>query len=196
MSLESAYDAKTFEWYAEFKGDYFQIAGALIAGSFNGDVLDIGCGAGYIIEAIHSMHPSIGVKAVEGVSGCIGVMHADIRKSLTILDVSKPFYLGNKYDLVICLEVGEHLAPEASDTLINNIFNHVHPTRYVYFSAATPGQGGHMHLNEQPHSYWISKFNARGFEFRKEDTADMREAAGKTRLSWLRDNGMIFRRLV
>jgi hypothetical protein len=33
----------------------------------------------------------------------------------------------------------------------------------VIFSAATPGQGGSDHVNEQPHSYWIEKFSARGY---------------------------------
>jgi hypothetical protein len=31
------------------------------------------------------------------------------------------------------------------------------------FSAAIPGQGGELHVNEQPYEYWRTKFTARGY---------------------------------
>jgi hypothetical protein len=33
----------------------------------------------------------------------------------------------------------------------------------IVFGGAAPNQGGTSHVNEQPASYWISKFEARGY---------------------------------
>lgn len=33
----------------------------------------------------------------------------------------------------------------------------------MLFSAATPGQGGYRHVNEQPHEYWLNRFEDRGY---------------------------------
>ena len=44
----------------------------------------------------------------------------------------------------------------------------------VAMTFATPGQGGHHHVNEQPESYWLAKFAAAGFEHVPEETAKMR----------------------
>ena len=35
----------------------------------------------------------------------------------------------------------------------------------IVFTAATPGQGGDDHINEQLHSYWVAKFQAAGFAY-------------------------------
>jgi hypothetical protein len=40
--------------------------------------------------------------------------------------------------------------------------------KIIVFTAAPPGQGGTAHLNEQPPSYWISKFQESGFTHAEE----------------------------
>lgn len=198
MSLETDYDRSTFEWYIPFRADYHKIAEALFSNTFEdinlpmAGTLDIGCGTGFILENFEEKH--IPIQAVEGSSACIGVMPRTVSNHLVVIDASKLFYLGRKFGLVICLEVGEHLEEADSDRLVNNIVNHCNSGAVIYFSAAAPGQGGHLHLNEQPPEYWIEKFKARGFALDEKKTAAMREVAKGTQLSWLRDNGMVFRR--
>ena len=74
--------------------------------------------------------------------------------------IAIPFDLARQFDLVQCLEVGEHVPTAASATLIDNIVRH--GTR-VLFSAAVPGQGGEEHINEQPYGFWRTLFAQRGF---------------------------------
>jgi 2-polyprenyl-3-methyl-5-hydroxy-6-metoxy-1,4-benzoquinol methylase len=49
------------------------------------------------------------------------------------------------FDLVICIEVIEHLSDEAAERLVKQITN---STNVVLFSAAIPGQGGIGHIND------------------------------------------------
>jgi len=65
------------------------------------------------------------------------------------------------FDLVISLEVAEHLPENAADVFVASLCK---MAPVIFFSAAIPGQGGTNHLNEQWQSYWIEKFKERGFE--------------------------------
>jgi len=68
--------------------------------------------------------------------------------------------IARKADVVLCLEVAEHLEEKYADILIDNICK-LGDT--IIFSAAIPGQGGNNHLNEQWQTYWAKKFYERGY---------------------------------
>ncbi len=68
--------------------------------------------------------------------------------------------ISRRYDLVISLEVAEHLRPENSDRFIKTL---TALGDVILFSAAVPGQGGTNHVNEQWQSYWQSHFSNHGF---------------------------------
>lgn len=198
--LSTVYDKAFFEWHRPLKDDYIKIAKELASyrpakGYYY--ALDIGCGNGYYLEGLPASCYNETTRAykagVDGSPHCLKEMQEQLRYSFRLLDVSKHFLLGDRFDLVICSEVGEHLPEECADTLADNIYNHAQTD--VFFSAATPGQGGHDHLNEQPHSYWVEKFKERGFVVDEERTKKIREFAATTQLSWIRDNAIIFTRL-
>jgi SAM-dependent methyltransferase len=69
-------------------------------------------------------------------------------------DLRQPLDVPYKFDLVICLEVAEHMSKNAAHnallaTLAKSTGN------LLMFSAAQPGQPGTGHINLQPQSYWI-----------------------------------------
>jgi SAM-dependent methyltransferase len=112
-------------------------------------ILDVGCGAG----AWLSVHCELGMHDVVGIDG-----HYVDRSVLMFneshffpSDISKRFDLGRTFDLVQCLEVGEHVPKSSSNVLVDNLVRH---GRRVLFSAAVPGQGGENHINEQRYEYW------------------------------------------
>ena len=78
------------------------------------------------------------------------------------VDLTKKLDLDQMYDIVLCLEVAEHIDNKFSDTFVDNITRH---GETIIFSAAIPGQGGFRHVNEQFQSYWIKKFEDRGYMF-------------------------------
>ena len=69
-------------------------------------------------------------------------------------------------------------------------------SRVIVFTAAPPGQRGADHVNEQPPSYWITKFEQRGFKHIEEISHRWRESwkiSGNV-ASWYHQNLMIFQR--
>ena len=121
-------------------------------------ILDVGCGAGAWLVA----YRSIGLRDYMGVDGDYvdrSMLLVELDKFLP-RDISQPFDLGRQFDLVQCLEVGEHVPTASSATLVENIVRH---GQHVLFSAAVPGQGGEEHINEQRYEYWRDLFAQRGF---------------------------------
>lgn len=75
-------------------------------------------------------------------------------------DLAHGVELGRQFDLVISLEVAEHLPPSSSESFVETLTTH---GKVVLFSAAVPGQGGVNHINEQWPAYWKRLFEAREF---------------------------------
>ena len=121
-------------------------------------VLDIGSGAGAWLKewSAYELDDWIGVDGD----------YVDLRQLLIPpapflrRDLSQPFSLGRKFDLVCSFEVAEHISLAYADQFVDNAVAH---GDVVAFSAATPGQGGEFHVNEQPYDYWRAKFFARGY---------------------------------
>jgi SAM-dependent methyltransferase len=122
-------------------------------------VLDVGCGAGAWLAQYrdHGITDYLGVDGayVQPNSLLISVVHFQDH------DLTQPFNLGRRFDLVQCLEVGEHLPEASSRTLIETLTQHGDK---VLFSAATPGQGGENHINEQTHEFWRLLFAEYGYK--------------------------------
>jgi SAM-dependent methyltransferase len=122
-------------------------------------VLDVGCGAG----AWLSEYRRLGIADYTGVDGAY-VQPSSLLISpehFQGLDIAQEFDLGRRFDIVQCLEVGEHLPKASSQTFVENLARH---GDRILFSAATPGQGGENHVNEQPHEFWRLLFAGRGYK--------------------------------
>jgi hypothetical protein len=121
-------------------------------------VLDIGCGRGTWLEVFRSH----GVATIRGVDGP-HVSATDLEmppESFVTHDLTTPIDLGERFELVVSLEVGEHLDRSIAPEFVASLVAHA-PA--VLFSAAVPFQGGAGHVNEQWPSYWCNLFEARGY---------------------------------
>jgi cyclopropane fatty-acyl-phospholipid synthase-like methyltransferase len=148
-------------------------------------VVDVGCGAGGLLAALRQL----GVEA-KGLEGSDAGVRRCRKLGLNVdqTDLAQPFTV--EADLMVSLEVAEHLPPEFAEGFVDSL---TRGARRVLFSAATPGQGGTDHVNEQPHDYWIEKFARRGFVLDRETTRNIREewrAANVAR--WYVANVMLF----
>lgn len=121
-------------------------------------VLDVGCGVGtWTAEFL-----SRGIDAY-GIDGD----YVD-RRQLRIppdrfqgVDLSKPFDLGRRFDMVVTLEVAEHLPQESARGFVASLIRH---SDLILFSAAIPTQTGVHHVNEQWPTYWRDLFREQGYE--------------------------------
>jgi SAM-dependent methyltransferase len=123
-------------------------------------VLDIGCGTGTWLRAFQE----------NGAKECIGIDGDHVDRSMLqipdssfiVQDLVHPKNLNRTFDLVLCLEVAEHIPESAADRFVKFIVQH---GDRIVFGAAIPGQDGQNHLNEQWPTYWQEKFASHGYYF-------------------------------
>jgi SAM-dependent methyltransferase len=121
-------------------------------------ILDVGCGLGIWL----STAKNLGVADIYGIEGpWLNPEQLQIESEfVTIQDLEQPIHINRSFDLVICLEVAEHLPKNAAKTFIASLVSH---GDIILFSAAIPYQGGHNHINEQFLSYWAALFATHNF---------------------------------
>jgi len=121
-------------------------------------VIDVGCGNGAWL-AVFGEH---GITDMLGVDGpWVPADQVRIRPSqLMRFDLTQPLQLDRRFDLALCLEVGEHL-PAASARGFVQSLSRLAPV--IAFSAAIPFQGGNKHVNEQWPDYWQALFAAQDY---------------------------------
>lgn len=127
-------------------------------------VLDLGAGDGFCAHVLAEQ----GVEAymVEISEAVLPYAFKDVE--CRIHDLREPLDYGRTFDLVLCVEVAEHLPESAADVLCDTIARHV--GCLLVFTAARPGQEGAGHVNCQPPVYWERKFEARGLIFQEGKT--------------------------
>ncbi|WP_417890159.1 class I SAM-dependent methyltransferase [Xanthomarina gelatinilytica] len=119
-------------------------------------VVDIGCGLGTFLKVFKDLD----VTDVLGVDGnwvdrdklCEYLQSDEFLEH----DLEKDLMLNKKFDLVLSMEVAEHLSENAADIYVKNLVN---AGEIILFSAAIPMQGGQNHINEQWLTYWELKFS-------------------------------------
>jgi len=104
------------------------------------------------------------------------------------LDLSQPTTMIGKADVVLCLEVGEHIEAEFESIVINNISQLAREK--IILSWAIPGQGGYGHVNCQPNDYIINEFKTRGWALNTEESNHLRKHCSGC--SWFEETIMVF----
>lgn len=128
-------------------------------------VCDVGCGLGYWLQACHRLAEERNQSIIT-----IGYDTPNIPEEMLLInrselmetDLYEPLTTDRRYDLVICLEVAEHLPKERSESLISEL---TMLGDVVLFSAAVPNQGGRGHINERWLSEWVQMFENNDFAF-------------------------------
>jgi hypothetical protein len=155
-------------------------------------VLDLGAGDGWWAKAFNDMGATCwAVELYEEARAYIPPQVYFVQHDLT-----EPVWFGSQAELVICLEVAEHLPRPAAGVLVETIT--AHAADHVLFSAAGPGQPGTGHINLQSQKYWRDMFDGYRFGFNSQRTEATRlafERINKEAFQWLPPNIQVFSRL-
>ena len=157
-------------------------------------VLDVGCGTGPWMRAALDL----------GAAEVLGVDGDYVDRSMLLVDFGSfipadlasqrlPDVLGAKadtqFDLIVCMEVAEHLPFERAPSLVAELSS---LGDVVLFSAAVPFQFGTQHINEQWPEFWSILFRAHGFACFDCLRADLWAAPGVD--WWYAQNAILFAR--
>lgn len=121
-------------------------------------VIDVGCGKGTWL----SVFQEHGIEDIWGVDGdYVNTKNLEIPQDRFLsFDLKSPFSLDKRFDLVVSLEVAEHLPSDCAETFVDSL---TQLGEVILFSAAIPFQGGTEHLNEQWLDYWAKYFQEKGY---------------------------------
>jgi len=150
---------------------------------FVNSIADIGCGIGSYCKYLKDS----GIPIVHGYEGTPNIKEIAVYDDIMVLDLTKRRWAGIGYELVICLEVGEHVPEIYEQIVIDNVCEFT--SKELILSWAIPGQGGAGHFNERSNEYVIKEFEKRGLMFDEEESMNLRE---HTSLKWLRNTIMKF----
>jgi hypothetical protein len=144
-------------------------------------VIDLGSGEGYTAKWFKDMR--LDVTAVEGLE--INVKNAVIPTILHDLTTG-PFK--KSADLVICIEVVEHI----EETYLENLLESMCQGKYLFMTHAIPGQPGYHHVNCQESQYWIDHLSNKNFLLLEEESKIIQSLADRDKAKHIARNGMLF----
>lgn len=156
-------------------------------------VLDAGCAMGLLVEALRDR--DVDAYGLDISSYAIAQAHPSVEGRCRVGSVLEPF--GRRYDLIVTIEVLEHLAPRDAEAAVANLCAHADD---IVFSSTPFDYKEASHFNVQPPEYWAELFARHGFHrdldydasyitrwaarFRKGDPSPARLVLGYERKLW------------
>ncbi|OFV99709.1 MAG: hypothetical protein A3F68_02260 [Acidobacteria bacterium RIFCSPLOWO2_12_FULL_54_10] len=158
LEPSSLYDREFYEFiHPGSSQSAARVAPELINLFSPGSILDVGCGTGAWLAEFRKH----GIADVIGVDGdWVNNNQLSIPQELFLgRDLRKPLTLDRQFDLVMTLEVAEHLPPERGESFVSDL---VAFAPVVFFSAATPSgpDEGVGEINKRWPGYWANLFAA------------------------------------
>lgn len=156
-------------------------------------ILEFGSGMGDLARFLSDNAPCSTVDCIEPlIMPTELTINTKIRQfALDIFQAPLPEALCKCYDLVISIEVAEHIDRRHHSKLFD--FLVARCNNWLVFSGARVGQGGHGHIAERPEEEWRAEITSRGLTFCEDLTAAARLACDAKNVNHRR-NLMVFRK--
>jgi glycosyltransferase involved in cell wall biosynthesis len=147
-------------------------------------LLDIGCGPGHFVDSFRDQ--GIDAKGMDIDDRVHGKEHLKYQSLLDITDENA--------EVVVCMEVAEHIEPALEDQVVAKVVSAVNKT--LIWTAAAIGQGGIGHVNCKNKEDWSEKITkaglVRNFQREKQLIDDMRNGY---HMGWFTNNLLYFEKI-
>lgn len=147
-----AYDRHEPHWQ-QFFG---RIASEIVEVLRPSTALDAGCAIGMLVEALRDR--GVDAYGIDISSWAIKQVPDDIRPYCSVASILSP--LPERYDVITCIEVLEHLPPSLASLAVANLCAHADA---VLMSSSADDVTERSHLNVNPPDYWAALFAEHGF---------------------------------
>ena len=185
LRLPELFSGERFSKQTRFQDDYRLLARSLTANLDFRSVIDFGCANAMLLADFHRSGKV--VAGIELSPEAVPYLPPSIRNHVQIGDFSE---FQGRADLACCVEMAEHIRPSRSEELVVKLAGAAE--RWIYFTAAPPGQPGHGHINCRPMDDWLSWFEQQGWVLDDVRTGRLRrDLASLKDAKWLLANSVI-----
>ncbi|WP_165774581.1 glycosyltransferase [Candidatus Viridilinea mediisalina] len=119
-------------------------------------VLDAGCAIGLLVEQLRGR--GVDAEGVDISTYAISQVHEQVRPFVRVGSVAEPF--ARHYDLIVCIEVLEHMPRAEAERAVANFCAH---SADILFSSSPDDYQETTHFNVNPPEYWAEIFAQHGF---------------------------------
>ncbi len=141
------------EHWLKFFGE---IADGIVRNLHPSSVLDAGCAMGFLVEALAQR--GVDVHGVDVSEYAISKVHESVRDRCAVGSLAEP--IEGRFDLIVSIEVLEHIPPTETDQVIANLCA---ATDRILLSTTPVDYGEATHLNVQPPETWAALLAREGF---------------------------------
>jgi 2-polyprenyl-3-methyl-5-hydroxy-6-metoxy-1,4-benzoquinol methylase len=133
-----------------------RVADAIVAKLAPPTVLDAGCGIGLLVRSLRER--GVNAWGIDISEYAISQVPDGVREYCSVGSVTDE--LDRDFDLIVFIEVVEHLPPSLGRLALENITGH---TNSVLFSSTPDDFSEPTHVNVQPTDHWVEQFRQLGF---------------------------------
>jgi SAM-dependent methyltransferase len=145
----------------EWRAFFLAVADRLVGIANPRTVLDVGCARGLLVQAL--VERGVDAHGTDISEHAVSSAHDDVRHRLVVASAAEP--ITQRYDLVTCIEVLEHMGPLDAERAIDAM---TAASDVVVFSSSPADHDEATHVNTRPTAQWAASFAERGF-FRRTD---------------------------
>ncbi len=132
------------------------LADRIIAEIAPRSVMDAGCALGMLVEQLRAR--GVDAEGVDISEYAIAQADESVRPYVRVASITEPF--GRRYDLIVCIEVLEHMPRADAEAAIANMCAW---SDDILFSSSPYDHKEATHLNVNPPEYWAERFARHGF---------------------------------
>ena len=151
-----------YSWDSDSWREFFtKVADRIMAVAPALRVLDVGCAKGLLVQAMVAQ--GVDAYGLDVSEHAIDTAHEDVRPRLRVASATEP--ITDRYDLITCIEVLEHMGPRDAQDAIDVMCS---ATDRIVFSSSPTDLAEPTHVNVHDNRQWGGWFADRGF-YRRTD---------------------------